>query len=69
MTKDIIKRLKQHNQHLSNTKTTRKNTDYELTYCEIAEDRRSARDLEKFWKSGFGRETRQEMVELLRLGL
>jgi len=64
MTSNIVRRLKEHNQCLSNTLTTKNISDFRLLFCQIAKDREEARKLEKFLKSGFGRELRSEIVEL-----
>jgi len=68
MTLNIDKRLQEHNRHLSNTKTTQKLSDYELIFCQITDNRLEARLLEKYLKSGFGREIREEIVESYGLG-
>lgn len=69
ITSDIKRRLKQHNQKLSNTHTTKNLTDFELVFCQIVESRLEARKLEIFLKSGYGREFRDEVVKYTLLGL
>lgn len=68
-TSDINRRLKQHNQRLCNTHFTKNLTDFELVFCQIVESRTEARKLEKFLKSGCGREFRDEVVKYTLLGL
>jgi predicted GIY-YIG superfamily endonuclease len=63
MTMDVDRRLTEHNQKLSNTHSTKKLTDYELVFCQIANNRSFARKLEKLLKSGWGREFRKEIVQ------
>jgi putative endonuclease len=69
ITSDINRRLKQHNQKLCNTQSTRNLTDFELVFCQVVESRIEARKLEKFLKSGYGREFRDEVVKYTILGL
>jgi predicted GIY-YIG superfamily endonuclease len=69
MTLDIHRRLKEHNWHLSNTLTTKSNTGYQLMFCQIVDNRSDARNLEKYLKSGSGREIRAEIVKSFNLGL
>jgi len=63
LTSNIDRRIKEHNQHLSNTLTTKNVTDFELVFCQITRNRVEARKLEKFLKSGYGREIRDEIVK------
>ena len=63
ITSDINRRLKQHNQKLCNTHFTKNLTDFELVFCQIVDTRLEARALEKFLKSGYGREFRDEVVK------
>jgi putative endonuclease len=63
MTNDIDRRLIEHNNHEQNTRTTLKLTDYKLIYCQIVNNRIEARKLEKYFKSGSGREIRNEIVQ------
>lgn len=64
-TVSIDKRLLEHNGHYSNTVTTKVLNDYILVFCQIAESRKEARVLEKYLKSGIGREIRNEIMEEL----
>lgn len=62
ITNDIDRRLEEHDQGKVSTRTTYNRGPFELIHVEIVEDRISARKLEKFFKSGFGREVRDEIV-------
>ncbi len=55
--------MEEHNKHKSSTRTTYKLDDYALVYCEVVSDRIEARVLEKYLKSGAGREMREEVVK------
>jgi len=59
MTNNLEKRLKQH--ILGQTQTTKKMTKFKLIHVEICKDRKDARKMEKFFKSGFGREVLREL--------
>ena len=63
MTNDINRRLSEHNDHDKSTRTTFKLSDYCLVFCQIVEGTDEARKLEKYLKSGSGREIRQEIVK------
>lgn len=63
MTNDIDRRLLEHNGHKSNTRTTQKLSDYDLIFCQLVDGRKNARILEKYFKSGSGRENRKEIVK------
>ena len=54
ISEDPSERLKQHN--LGMTKSTKFGRPYELIYTEVCADRKSAREKEKKFKSGSGRE-------------
>ncbi len=69
ITNNIYRRLKEHNQKLSNTHTTKNLTDYDLMFCQIEPERVSARNLERYLKSGAGREVRNEIIQYGCLGL
>lgn len=62
MTIDIDRRLKEHNSKLSNTLTTRGITDFDIIFCTFVKDRATARLIEKYLKSGSGREFRNSLV-------
>ncbi|MDD3003079.1 MAG: GIY-YIG nuclease family protein [Candidatus Shapirobacteria bacterium] len=55
MTNDLERRLKEH--YNGNSKTTKKYLPVELVFVQICESRFEARELEKYLKSGYGRET------------
>jgi putative endonuclease len=63
MTDNLERRLSEHNGHEKNTITTMKLGDYKLIFCQIVQTRLDARKLEKFLKSGYGREIRNEIVQ------
>lgn len=60
LTNNIDKRLKQHLQGQS--KTTKKLLPLKLVYVEVCKNRVEARKMEKFFKSGFGREVLEEII-------
>ena len=68
MTDDIDRRLTEHNGRHKSTVTTLSLSDYCLVFCQIVETRSEARSLEKFLKSGYGREIRGEIIEDTGLG-
>jgi putative endonuclease len=59
ITNNIDRRLKEHNQHLSNTPTTQKISGFNLVFCQLTKNRLEARKLEKYLKSSTGREIRR----------
>ena len=63
ITNDIENRIKQHNGHYKSTRSTVNREDFELVYAEECQDRIVARGREKFWKSGQGREYRDELFK------
>ncbi len=65
MTSNFSRRLSEHNQRLSNTLTTKSTQDYIPVFVQITENRINARKLEKYLKSGTGREFRTEIVNQL----
>jgi len=65
LTNDIIRRVAEHNGHYSSTKTTKKIADFELLFVQVCQNRDLARKLEKYLKSGFGREIRGEIVKYI----
>ncbi len=62
MTSDIDRRMAEHNGHHGGTRTTLNLCDYELVFCQIVDSRIEARWLEKYLKSGTGREVRGEII-------
>jgi len=59
ITNNIKKRLHQH--ELGQNETTKDMRSYELVHVEIIKNRNEARKLEKYFKSGFGREIIKEL--------
>ena len=59
MTNNLEKRLKQH--ILEQTQTTKRMKIFKLVHVEICKDRKNARKMEKFFKSGYGREILKEL--------
>lgn len=58
---DVVERLKQHNS--GRTRSTKSNRPWELVYIEECENREEARRLEKYYKTGFGREKLNILVK------
>jgi putative endonuclease len=65
MTNNFERRLLEHNGTRSNTFTTWYTHDYIVVFVEITDSRIKARKLEKYLKSGAGREFRSEIVSYL----
>lgn len=63
LTNDLDRRIAQH--FLGRNQTTRKMLPLKLLYVEICRTRSEARKLEKFYKSGFGREVLKEIADSL----
>lgn len=62
-TENIDKRL---NEHLSgNVKTTKNKLPFKLIHVEICKNRQAARRIERYFKSGFGREIIHEIAEVV----
>ena len=61
MTSDVDQRLKEHNSSV--TKTTRSRKPWSLVFTEECDTRELAREREKYWKSGIGREKRDRLLE------
>ncbi|KKR77060.1 MAG: hypothetical protein UU21_C0001G0114 [Candidatus Levybacteria bacterium GW2011_GWA2_40_8] len=62
-TDDINRRFIQHNKGNVSTKSTLNRGPFMLVHVEITYNRKEARFLEKYFKSGAGREIRQEIYE------
>lgn len=62
ITNDIDRRLQEHNHQLSNTRTTKKITDFEVVFLTTVDDRITAREAEVYLKSGIGREFRNSLT-------
>ena len=61
-TENLANRL---NEHLSGSvKTTKSKLPFKLIHVELSSSRTEARDLEKYFKSGFGREIIRELAEV-----
>jgi len=56
ITNNIERRVKEHNKVCSSTTSTRNRGPFELIYFEKLENRINAREREKYFKSGSGRE-------------
>lgn len=56
ITDNLKRRLKEHNKGKKSTPSTQNRGPFELLYYEIVEDRNKAREREKYFKSGIGRE-------------
>jgi len=54
-------RLKQHN--TGKTKSTKGRIPYKIVYIEKCEDRQGARNIEKYYKSGTGREKLYKLIK------
>ena len=63
ITNNLDRRLEEHNQKLSNTLTTKNLTDFELVFCTSVSNRLVAREIEKYLKSGSGREFRNSLLK------
>jgi len=63
LTNNWIRRLKEHNFGKINTPSTLNRGPFKLVHLEECEGRIKARQREKFWKSGIGRELRNEIVD------
>lgn len=62
--KDPVTRLEEHNVGLN--KWTKENGPFELLYYERYFCEKDAREREKFYKTGFGREIKQLIVDRLK---
>lgn len=63
MTQDVDKRLERHNRGYE--KTTKPFAPFQLLYKEVHPDRATAREREKYWKSGVGKEQLKQIRETL----
>lgn len=59
-TEDLDQRLNQHS--FGQVSSTKSKLPFKLLYVEVCDSREKARNLEKYFKSGFGREIIQELV-------
>lgn len=63
LTDNIDRRLQEH--FLGKSPSTRFRLPLILIHVELCNDREEAREIEKFFKSGFGREIIQELAEVV----
>ncbi len=63
ITNNIERRLRAHNKGNHATPSTLKRGPFELIHAEVVNDRGEARRLEKYFKSGAGREIRDEIIK------
>lgn len=63
ITNDIGRRMDQHNQGTHSTPSTLHRGPFILVHVEIVQSRAEARELEKYFKSGVGREIRNELFK------
>lgn len=63
ITNNIERRVKQHNIGYSSTRSTKNRGPFVLVFIQECESRIEARELEKFLKSGSGRELRDKLLE------
>ncbi len=63
ITSDVERRLNQHTIGYSSTRSTKNRGPFDLVFVQECTDRKEARELEKFLKSGIGRELRDKLLE------
>lgn len=68
-TNNLDRRLQEHDTGRKSTPTTLNAGPFELIHIELVESRGEARKLEKYFKSGSGREIRKEIVESLMVAI
>ncbi len=68
ITNDIERRLRQHDIGYSSTRSTKNRGPFRLVFAQECVDRKEARYLEKFLKSGLGRELRDKLLEYIEDG-
>ena len=59
---DIDRRVSEHNKKLANTRITKNLTDFNLIFLTLVENRKIAREIEIYLKSGSGREFRNSLL-------
>jgi putative endonuclease len=59
--RSIEERVSEHNADKSSTASTKSRGDFKLTSYEVHKSLEEAREREKFWKSGYGREIRDHL--------
>lgn len=62
ITKNLAQRIQEHN--TGRAKSTKSFRPWKLLHCQTVESRIKARELEKKWKSGFGKEFLKQIVKL-----
>ncbi|MCR4305562.1 MAG: GIY-YIG nuclease family protein [Candidatus Daviesbacteria bacterium] len=63
ITNNVERRLHQHIIGYSSTRSTKNRGPFDLVFAQECEDREAARVLERFLKSGGGRELRDELLK------
>lgn len=63
ITTDIKTRLQEHNSSKSSTPSTKSRSGFRLVYYEAHKSRTEARERERFWKSGYGRDIRDMLFK------
>ena len=63
ITDNLKRRLKEHNKEKSSTPSTKNRGPFEIIYYETVENRSIAREREKYFKSGIGREYIKNLVK------
>ena len=64
MTKDVGARIARHN--AGKEKTTKPYVPFQLIYSEVCTDRVAARQKEKYWKSGVGKQKLRQIRDQLK---
>lgn len=64
MTKDVDARIARHN--AGKEKTTKPYVPFQLIYSEVCNDRVAARQKEKYWKSGIGKQKLRQIRDQLK---
>lgn len=64
ITNNLQERLKKHNHGYRATMSTLNRGPFELVFAQICSDRIEARKLEKYLKSGIGREIRKDLLNI-----
>ncbi len=62
ITNNIDRRLREHNRGTKSTRSTLGRGPFKLIFAQECKSRENARELEKYFKSGSGREVREELV-------
>ncbi len=63
ITNDVERRIQQHTIGYSSTRSTKNRGPFDLVFAQECTDRKEARELERFLKSGIGRELRSELLK------